>query len=83
MRLWWPNPFRLLLSTLAYPLIEAIRRIALKNTELAQATCATIRLKLFKTGLMVIRNTRRIRLRLKPLSLPVPVSICLPAPEPD
>jgi hypothetical protein len=62
--LWWPNPFRLLLSTLAYTLIEAIRRIALNNTELAQATCATIRLKLFKIGAVVIRNTRRIRLLL-------------------
>lgn len=62
--LWWPNQFRLLLSTLAYTLIEAIRRIALNHTELAQATCATIRLKLFKIGAVVIRNTRRIRLLL-------------------
>lgn len=62
--LWWPNQFRLLLSTLAYTLIHAIRRIALPHTELAQATCATIRLKLFKIGAVVIRNTRRIRLLL-------------------
>jgi Transposase DDE domain group 1 len=62
--LWWPNQFRLLLSTLAYTLIEALRRIALNHTELAQATCATIRLKLFKVGAVVIRNTRRIRLLL-------------------
>ena len=62
--LWWPNQFRLLLSTLAYTLIHAIRRIALKNTELATATCATIRLKLFKIGAGIIRNTRRIRLLL-------------------
>ncbi len=61
---WWPNQFRLLLSTLAYTLIHAIRRIALQQTELAQATCATIRLKLFKIGAVVIRNTRRIRLLL-------------------
>ena len=27
---WWPNQFRLLLASLAYTLIEAIRRIALK-----------------------------------------------------
>ncbi len=59
--LWWPNQFRLLLSTLAYTLIHAIRRLALKDTELARATCATIRLKLFKIGAVVIRNTRRIR----------------------
>ena len=62
--LWWPNQFRLLLSTLAYTLMAAIRRIALRNTELAHATCATIRLKLFKVGAVVIRNTRRVRLLL-------------------
>ncbi len=60
----WPNQFRLLLSTQAYTLIQAIRRITLTNTELAQATCATIRLKLFKIGAVIIRNTRRIRLLL-------------------
>jgi hypothetical protein len=62
--LWWPNQFRLLLSTLAYTLMNAIRRIALQTTELAQATCATIRLKLFKVGAVVIRNTRRVKLLL-------------------
>lgn len=62
--LWWPNQFRLLLSTLAHTLMNAIRRIALQQTELANATCATIRLKLFKIGAVVIRNTRRIRLLL-------------------
>ena len=62
--LWWPNQFRLLLSTLAYTLIAALRRIALHNTELAHATCATVRLKLFKIGAVVIRNTRRIRILL-------------------
>ena len=45
---WWPNQFRLLLASLAYTLIEAIRRIALKGTELANAYVGTIRLKLFK-----------------------------------
>ena len=62
--LWWPNQFRLLLSTLAYTLMEALRRLALQQTELAHATCATLRLKLFKIGAVVIRNTRRIRLLL-------------------
>ena len=32
---WWPNQFRLLLSSLAYMLLEAIRRLALQGTELA------------------------------------------------
>ena len=36
---WWPNQFRLLLASLAYTLIEAIRRIALKGTEPGQRLC--------------------------------------------
>lgn len=58
---WWPNQFRLLLSSLAYILVETIRRQALVGTELAHAQCHTIRLKLFKVGAIVLRNTRRIR----------------------
>lgn len=58
---WWPNQFRLLLSGLAYILIETIRRKALHGTELAHAQCHTIRLKLFKIGGVILRNTRRIR----------------------
>jgi hypothetical protein len=61
---WWANQFRLLLSALAYTLMEAIRRTALHGTELADATCATIRLRLFKIGAVVVRNTRRIRFML-------------------
>ena len=58
---WWPNQFRLLLASLAYTLIEAIRRIALKGTELANAYVGTIRLKRFKIGAVILKNTRRIR----------------------
>ena len=58
---WWPNQFRLLLASLAYTLIEAIRRIALKGIELANAYVGTIRLKLFKIGAVILKNTRRIR----------------------
>ena len=61
---WWPNQFRLLLSALAYLLMEAIRRLALAGTELARAQCSTIRLKLLKIGAVIIRNTRRIRFML-------------------
>lgn len=61
---WWSNQFRLLLSSLAYLLLESIRRLALKGTDLAQATCGTIRLKLLKVGAVIIRNTRRIRFHL-------------------
>lgn len=58
---WWPNQFRLLLSSLAYVLMEAIRRIGLQGTELARAQVTTIRLKLLKIGAVILRNTRRIR----------------------
>jgi hypothetical protein len=58
---WLPNQFRLLLSSLAYVLLEAIRSIALKGTQLANARCDTIRLKLLKIGAVLIRNTRQIR----------------------
>ena len=58
---WWPNQFRLLLSSLAYTLVEAIRDTCLHGTELATAQVGTIRLKLFKIGAVIIRNTRRIR----------------------
>ena len=58
---WWPNQFRLLLSSLAYVLLEAIRRLALQGTELAHAYVGTLRLKLLKIGAVILRNTRRIR----------------------
>ena len=61
---WWANQFRLLLSSLAYTLIEGIRRLTLKNTEIAKAQASTIRLKLLKIGAVVTRNTRRIRFSL-------------------
>ncbi len=58
---WWPNQFRLLLSSLAYVLMETIRRLALKGTELARAQVTTIRLKLLKVGAVIVLNTRRVR----------------------
>ena len=58
---WWANQFRLILSSLAYILIDSIRRLVLKNTELQPAQVSTIRLKLLKIGAVVLRNTRRIR----------------------
>jgi Transposase DDE domain group 1 len=61
---WWANQFRLLLSSLAYTLLQTIRRLALKDTELAKAQVGTIRLKLLKIGAVILRNTRRVRLLL-------------------
>jgi hypothetical protein len=51
-----------LLSSAAYVLLESIRRIGLRGTELCKAQATTIRLKLLKIGTVVVRNTRRIRL---------------------
>jgi len=59
---WIPNQIRLLLSGLAYTLIEAIRRLGLKDTDLYKASCGTIRLKLFKIGAIILKNTRRIQM---------------------
>jgi len=58
---WEANQFRLLLSSLAYVLIESIRRLGLADTELANAQVGTIRLKLLKIGTVILRNIRRIR----------------------
>jgi hypothetical protein len=59
-----PNQIRLLLSGLAYTLIEAMRRLALKDTILSSACCGSIRLKLFKIGAVLLKNTRRIQMLL-------------------
>jgi len=58
---WLPNQLRLLLSSMAYSLLEAIRSLALKGTQLARARCDTIRLRLLKIGAVIIRNTRRVK----------------------
>jgi hypothetical protein len=65
---WWPNQFRLLLSSLAYLLLERFRNIALQGTELAKAQSGTIRLKLLKIAAVVRRNTRKIYVSLSEAS---------------
>jgi hypothetical protein len=54
------NQLRLLFSAMAYVLVDTLRRVALRHTQLADASVATIRLKLFKLGAQVRTNTRRI-----------------------
>jgi hypothetical protein len=56
------NQLRLWFSSFAYVLMQALRRIALPHTELAQATCGTIRLKLLKIGARVTVSVRRIKI---------------------
>ncbi len=54
------NQFRLLLSSAAYVLVQALRRTALVGTELVQAQVGTIRLKLFKVAARVMVSVRRV-----------------------
>ncbi len=56
------NWLRILFSALAYTLMQRLREIGLAATELANATAATIRVRLLKIGAAVVRNTRRIRI---------------------
>ena len=58
------NQFRLMLSSAAYVLMETLRRVGLKGTELAGAQVSTIRLKLLKIGARVRHSARRIVLHL-------------------
>ena len=58
------NQYRLLLASSAYVLIEYVRRVGLKGTELAKAQATTIRTKLLKIGGRVRISVRRIHLSL-------------------
>lgn len=57
---WWSNQLRMLLSGLAYILIENLRSTFLKGTEFFKSQISTIRIKLFKLGAIIYKNTRRI-----------------------
>jgi len=56
------NQLRLWFSSMGYVLICALRRIGLKHTQFARASCGTIRLKLLKIGALVRTSVRRIKL---------------------
>jgi len=56
------NQLRLWFASIAYVLIEGLRRIGLKATKLADATCGSIRLKLLKIGALVRISVRRIKI---------------------
>jgi Transposase DDE domain group 1 len=56
------NQLRLWLASLAYVLVEAVRRLGLAGTEMANATAGSIRLKLLKIGAVVTVSVRRIKL---------------------
>ena len=56
------NQLRLSFASMAYVLLCALRRIALRHTQFAEATCGTIRLKLLKIGALVRVSVRRIKI---------------------
>jgi Transposase DDE domain group 1 len=56
------NQLRLWLSSAAYVLMHALRRIGLAGTALARACAHTIRLKLLKIGAVVTLSVRRVKL---------------------
>ena len=55
------NQLRLWFASFAYVLLDALRRIGLRHTQFAAATCGTIRLKLLKIGAQVRISVRRIK----------------------
>jgi hypothetical protein len=56
------NQLRLYFASMAYVLLCALRRIGLKHTQFAKATCGTIRLRLLKIGASVRTSVRRIKI---------------------
>jgi hypothetical protein len=54
------NQIRLYFSSIAYCLMEALRRLGLVGTEMARSQCQTIRLKLLKVGAQIRITTRKI-----------------------
>ena len=65
------NQLRLWFASFAYVLLDALRRIGLRHTQFASATCGTIRLKLLKIGAQV-RHQRPPDQGRHGLGLPVP-----------
>jgi hypothetical protein len=53
------NQLRLWFSSVAYALLQALRRMGLADTPLAKAQCQTIRLKLLKIGALIRVTVRR------------------------
>jgi hypothetical protein len=54
------NQIRLYFSSMAYLLMQALRRMGLQGTELAKAQCTTLRLKLLKIGALLRITVRKV-----------------------
>src|SRR5215469_11216128 len=57
------NQLRLWFSSMAYVMMNELRRLGLRDTELRKAQWDTIRLKLFKIGALVRVTVRRVLMR--------------------
>jgi len=58
------NQIRLWMSSLAYVLVSALRRVGLADTSMARSRCDTIRLRLLKIGAAVKLSVRRVTVSL-------------------
>lgn len=58
------NQLRLWLATFAYLLLERLRTLGCRGTELARSTVGTIRLKLLKVAAQITVSVRRVHVRL-------------------
>jgi Transposase DDE domain group 1 len=54
------NQIRLYFSSVAYLLMQALRRLGLQGTEMAPAQCTTLRLKLLKIGALIRITARKV-----------------------
>jgi Transposase DDE domain group 1 len=54
------NQLRLYFSSIAYVLLQMLRRMGLAGTELAKAQCSTIRLKVLKIGALIRITVRKV-----------------------
>jgi hypothetical protein len=58
------NQLRLWLSAIAYGLLNDLRVLGLQGTQMAQATCGTIRTRLLKIGALIRVSVRRVLIQL-------------------
>jgi hypothetical protein len=58
------NQLRMWLSAIAYSLVNDLRELGLKGTQLARATCGTIRTRLLKIGAVIRVSVRRVLIHL-------------------
>ncbi len=88
------DQIRLWFSTVAYALLQALRRLGLAGTSMAKAQCQTIRLRLLKIGALIRVTVRKLWISLaesypyKPLfaqvyeklrrGVPVPIPVPIP-----